>query len=104
MSAQARQDKSFKGAVVYPRHGGDHRRRHRQELSFSGGAVGTTPVNVALNSAATAATLTGTVAVADDAALQAFAGQPITVTAGQRHHGQLCHHRRLDEGARSRPR
>ena len=79
---QARQDKSFKGLSYTHDTAAITAGGTVKNLSFSGGAVGTTPVNVALNSAATAATLTGTVAVANDAALQAFAGQTITVTAG----------------------
>jgi flagellin len=78
----ARQDKSFKGVSYTQDTAAITAGGTVKNISFSGGAVGTTPVNVALNSAATAADLTGTVAVANDAALQAFNGQTITVTAG----------------------
>jgi flagellin len=78
----ARQDKSFKGVSYTQDTAAITAGGTVKNLSFSGGAVGTTPVNVSLNSAATAATLTGTVAVADDTALQALPGGTITVTAG----------------------
>jgi flagellin len=55
-----------------------------KNLQLSGGAVGTTPISIALNTAdvaATAASETGSVAVANDAALQALAGA-VTLTDG----------------------
>jgi flagellin len=81
---QARQDKSFKTqsfAIDSTTIG----TASVKTLSFEDGAVGTSAVSVNLNTtnaAATPATLTGTVAAANDAALQAFAGDTITVTAG----------------------
>jgi flagellin-like hook-associated protein FlgL len=78
---QARQDKSFKG-VSYSVDAATIGTATAKNLSFSGGAVGATPVNVGVNTATVGASLTGTVAVANDAALQAFAGDTITVTAG----------------------
>src|SRR3954468_15073292 len=55
----ARQDKSFKGVSYTQDAAAITAGGTVKNLPFSGGAVGTTPVNVALNSAATAATLTG---------------------------------------------
>ncbi|HEX8164545.1 MAG TPA: flagellin [Beijerinckiaceae bacterium] len=77
----ARQDKSFKG-VSYSIDGTTIGTATAKNLTFSGGAVGATPVNVGVNTATVSATLGGTVAVANDAALQAFAGDTITITAG----------------------
>jgi flagellin len=77
---QARQDKSFQ-TESYSLGAG---LTSAQNISFSGGAVGTTAVDISLGTAAVnvvAATSTGTVAVANDAALQALPGE-ITLTAG----------------------
>jgi flagellin len=60
----ARQDKSFKGVSYTQDTAAITAGGTAKNISFSGGAVGTTPVNVALNSAATAATLTGSQAIA----------------------------------------
>ncbi len=54
----ARQDKSFKG-VSYTIDSATIGTSSAKNLSFSGGAVGSTPVNVAVNTAPSAATLTG---------------------------------------------
>jgi flagellin len=81
---QARQDKSFK-TMSYAIDATTVGTTSVKTLSFEGGAVGTTPISVDLNTvdvAATPATSTGTVAVANDAALQAFDGDTITLTAG----------------------
>jgi flagellin-like hook-associated protein FlgL len=81
---QARQDKSFK-TMSYALDATAIGTTSIKSISFDGGAVGTTPISVDLNTldvAATPATSTGTVAVADDAALQAFDGDTITLTAG----------------------
>ena len=81
---QARQDKSFK-TTSYAVDATAIGTSSVKTMSFEGGAVGTSPVSINLNttsSAATAATVTGSVAVADDTALQAFAGQTITLTSG----------------------
>ena len=81
---QARQDKSFKtqsNAIDATTIG----TTTVKNLSFSGGAVGATGVDIALNTTtttATPATSTGSVDVANDAALQAFDGDTITLTAG----------------------
>ncbi|WP_423068255.1 flagellin [Devosia sp. CN2-171] len=80
---QARQDKSFKTSS-YTVDAATIGTASVKTLSFEDGAVGTTAVSVDLNTinaAATPATSTGTVAVANDAALQALSG-PITLTAG----------------------
>jgi flagellin len=60
----ARQDKSFKGVSYTHDTAAITAGGTAKNISFSGGAVGTTPVNVSLNSAATAATLTGSQAIA----------------------------------------
>ncbi len=81
---QARQDKSFK-TMSYSLDAAAIGTAAVKTISFEGGAVGTTPISVDLNTvsaAATPATLTGSGAVADDTALQAFAGQTITLTSG----------------------
>ena len=81
---QARQDKSFK-TTSYAVDATTIGTAAVKTMSFEGGAVGTTPVSVDLNTAsaaATPATLTGSVAVANDAALQAFAGDTLTLTSG----------------------
>ena len=81
---QARQDKSFK-TMSYALDATTIGTTSTKSISFEGGAVGTTPISIDLNTldaAATPATSTGTVAVATDAALQAFDGDTITLTAG----------------------
>ncbi|MBN9314737.1 MAG: flagellar protein [Devosia sp.] len=81
---QARQDKSFK-TQSYAIDSTTIGTSAVKTLSFDGGSVGTSAVSVNLNttsSAATSASATGSVAVATDAALQAFAGNTITLTAG----------------------
>jgi flagellin-like hook-associated protein FlgL len=81
---QARQDKSFKTAS-YAIDATTIGATTSKSISFEDGSVGTTPVSITLNTldvAATPATSTGTVAVADDAALQAFDGDTLTLTAG----------------------
>ncbi|MBN9310384.1 flagellin [Devosia sp.] len=81
---QARQDKSFK-TMSYSLDTASIGTAAVKTISFEGGAVGAAPVSIDLNttsSAATAASATGSVAVATDAALQAFAGNTITLTAG----------------------
>jgi hypothetical protein len=81
---QARQDKSFK-TTSYALDATTIGTAAVKTISFDGGAVGATPVSIDLNTAsaaATPATLTGSVAVANDAALQAFAGDTITLTSG----------------------
>ena len=77
---QARQDKSFQTASYDIADG----LTDAETLSFSGGAVGDTPVDIELGTAAVAATpatLAGSTAVANDAALQAFDTESITLTA-----------------------
>ncbi|OEO32525.1 hypothetical protein VW23_011160 [Devosia insulae DS-56] len=81
---QARQDKSFK-TTSYAVDSTTIGTSSVKTLSFEGGAVGSSPVSINLNttsSAATPATVAGSVAVADDTALQAFAGQTLTLTSG----------------------
>jgi flagellin len=75
---QARQDKSFKGVSYTQDAAAITGSGTVKNLTFSGGAVGTTPVNVALNSAATAATLTGTGGFA--AAGSTLGGAPAAIT------------------------
>ncbi len=84
---QARQDKSFKTqslAIDSATIGTSS----VKNLSFSGGAVGTTPVDIALNTtntAATPATLSGTGGTdlsAADPDLSALSGQTVTLTSG----------------------
>jgi flagellin len=55
----ARQDKSFKGVSYTLDSTAITAGGTAKNLTISGGAVGTTPVNVSLNTAATAASLTG---------------------------------------------
>ncbi len=81
---QARQDKSFKTGS-YALDATTIGDTSVKTISFEGGSVGETAVEIDLNTideAATSATSTGTVAVANDAALQAFDGDTITLTAG----------------------
>jgi flagellin len=63
----ARQDKSFKGVSYTLDSTAITASGAVKNLSFSGGAVGTTPVNVALNTAATAATINAGAFTAVDA-------------------------------------
>ena len=80
---QARQDKSFKTSS-YTVDSTTIGTASTKTISFEGGAVGTSPVSIDLNTvsaAATPATSTGTTAVADDTALQGLSGA-ITLTAG----------------------
>src|SRR3712207_5025518 len=56
---QARQDKSFKGVSYSLDAAAITAGGTSKNISFSGGAVGASPVNVSLNSAATNASLTG---------------------------------------------
>jgi flagellin len=72
----ARQDKSFKGVSYTQDAAAITAGGTVKNLTFSGGAVGTTPVNVALNSAATAATLTGS-----QATTGTFTGGTFTIQA-----------------------
>ena len=76
---QARQDKSFQTASYSISAGATG------NLSFSDGSVGSTPVDIALTttgSSATAATASGSAAIANDTALQSVTTGSITLTAG----------------------